>query len=122
MKAEIASDARRMLRASHGQNNRILDYHNQVVVYSIQILGLSFGLIITGRQLRAARALLGMEQIELAKHSRVAIGTIRRMESFDGEVGARTSTLSQVQKALERAGVEFLNDGQPGVRLKRQPH
>ena len=77
-------------------------------------------MIITGRQLRAARALLGMEQIELAKHSRVAIGTIRRMESFDGEVGARTSTLSQVQKALERAGVEFLNDGQPGVRLKRQ--
>jgi predicted transcriptional regulator len=78
-------------------------------------------LIITGRQLRAARALLGMEQIELAKRSRVAVGTIRRMESFDEEVGARTSTLSQVQKALEKAGVEFLNDGQPGVRLKRTP-
>jgi hypothetical protein len=44
------------------------------------------------------------------------------MESFDEEVGARTSTLSQVQKALEQAGVEFLDDGQPGVRLKRQPH
>jgi hypothetical protein len=44
------------------------------------------------------------------------------MESFDGEVGARTSTLSQVQKVLERAGVEFLNDGQPGVRLKREPN
>ena len=83
---------------------------------------LSLGLTITGRQLRAARALLGMEQIELAKRSRVAVGTIRRMESFDEEVGARTSTLSQVQKALEKAGVEFLNDGQPGVRLKRQPH
>ena len=79
-------------------------------------------MIITGRQLRAARALLGMEQIELAKRARVAIGTIRRMESFDEEVGARTWTLSQVQKALEKAGVEFLNDGQPGVRLKRQPH
>lgn len=76
-------------------------------------------MIITGRQLRAARALLGMEQIELAKRARVAVGTIRRMESFDEEVGARTSTLSQVQKALEKAGVEFLNDGQPGVRLKR---
>ena len=60
-----------------------------------------------------------MEQIELAKRSRVAVGTIRRMESFDEEVGARTSTLSQVQKALDRSGVEFLNDGQPGVRLKR---
>ena len=82
---------------------------------------LSLVLIITGRQLRAARALLGMEQIELAARSRVAVGTIRRMESFDEEVGARTATLSQVQKALEKAGVEFLNDGQPGVRLKRQP-
>jgi len=40
------------------------------------------------------------------------------MESFDGEVGARTSTLWLVQKALERAGVEFLNDGQPGVRMR----
>jgi hypothetical protein len=63
-----------------------------------------------------------MEQIELAKCSRVAVGTIRRMESFDEEVGARTSTLSQVQKALEEAGVDFLNDGQPGVRLKRSPN
>jgi predicted transcriptional regulator len=76
-----------------------------------------FDLTISGRQLRAARALLGMEQIELAKRSRVAIGTIRRMESFHGEIGARTSTLSQVQKALEKAGVEFLNHEQPGVRL-----
>jgi len=45
-------------------------------------------LLITGRQLRAARVLIGMEQIDLAKRARVAIGTIRRMESFDGEVGA----------------------------------
>lgn len=74
--------------------------------------------MITGRQLRAARVLLGMEQIELAKRARVAIGTIRRMESFDGEIGARTSTLSLVKKALERAGIEFLNDDRPGVRLR----
>jgi predicted transcriptional regulator len=76
-------------------------------------------LLITGRQLHAAHALLGIDQVELAKRSRVAIGTIRRMELFDGEVGARTSTLSIVTKALERAGIEFLNDGQPGVRIKR---
>jgi predicted transcriptional regulator len=76
-------------------------------------------LIATGRQLRAARALLGMGQIELARRSRVAIGTIRRMESFEGEIGSRTSTLSLVQKALEKAGVEFLGGEQPGVRLKR---
>ena len=62
--------------------------------------------------------LVGMEQIELAKRARVAIGTIRRMESFDGEIGSRTSTLSLVKKALEKAGVEFLNDDRPGVRLR----
>ena len=76
--------------------------------------------MITGRQLRAARVLLGMEQIELAKLSRVAIGTIRRMESFNGEIGARTSTLSLVIRALSKAGIEFLNDDQPGVRLKKK--
>jgi transcriptional regulator with XRE-family HTH domain len=77
--------------------------------------------LVTGRQLRAARALLGWEQIELAKRSRVAIGTIRRMESFAGEVGSRTSTLSQVLAALEKAGIQFLNDESPGVRLRLAP-
>jgi transcriptional regulator with XRE-family HTH domain len=74
--------------------------------------------LITGRQLRAARALIGWEQITLAKRSRVAIGTIRRMESFGGEIGSRTSTLSQVQATLEKAGIEFLNHDSPGVRLR----
>ena len=60
-----------------------------------------------------------MEQAELSRRARVGIGTIRRMESFDGEIGAWTTTLSLVLKALEKAGLEFLNDGQPGVRLKR---
>jgi predicted transcriptional regulator len=76
--------------------------------------------LITGRQLRAARVLVGLEQIELARRARVAIGTIRRMESFDGEIGARTSTLSLVKKALEKTGIEFLDDDQPGVRLKKK--
>jgi hypothetical protein len=40
MKAEIASDTRRMLRASHGQNNLIVDSYNQLFVYDIHILGL----------------------------------------------------------------------------------
>ena len=74
--------------------------------------------MITGRQLKAARALAGWEQTDLAKKSGVAISTVRRMESFDGEVGARTSTLSLVKRALERAGIEFLNDDRPGVRMR----
>jgi hypothetical protein len=59
-----------------------------------------------------------MEQIELAKRARVSVGTVRRMESFEGEIGSRTGTLSLVKKALENAGVEFLNDDRPGLRLK----
>lgn len=40
------------------------------------------------------------------------------MERFDGPVGARTETFGRVVAALEKAGVEFLNDQRPGVRLK----
>jgi hypothetical protein len=40
------------------------------------------------------------------------------MEDFDGAVGARTDTLDKVVTVLEKAGVEFLDDGQPGVRLR----
>jgi hypothetical protein len=49
----------------------------------------------------------------MAKRSRIAIGTIRRMESFAGPINSRTSTLSQVQQTLERAGIQFLNDESP---------
>ena len=76
--------------------------------------------LISGRQLRAARALLGWDQPKLAKAARVAIGTIRRMESFSGAIGAQTGTLYKVQAALEKGGVEFLNDDAPGVRLRRK--
>jgi transcriptional regulator with XRE-family HTH domain len=79
------------------------------------MLGLA---LITGRQLKAARALVGWEQTDLAKKAGVAISTIRRMESFTAEIGARTGTLSLVQRALERAGIEFLDDGSPGVRVR----
>ena len=71
-----------------------------------------------GRQLRAARALLGWDQAKLAKMARVAIGTIRRMESFAGTINSQTGTLYNVQKALEKGGIEFLDDDRPGVRLR----
>jgi transcriptional regulator with XRE-family HTH domain len=75
-------------------------------------------IVIRGKQLRAARALLGWSQNELAKKSRVALGTIRRMEDFDDAVGARTDTLAKVVNVLETAGIEFLDDGKPGVRMR----
>lgn len=74
---------------------------------------------ITGRHIRAARALLGWAQLDLAKKAKVALGTIRRMESFDGPVGARTETLGRIVVALEKAGIEFLNGDRPGVRLTK---
>ena len=77
-------------------------------------------IVITGKHIRAARALLGWAQGELARKSRVALGTIRRMEGFEGSVGARTETLGRVVSVLEKAGVEFLDGGGPGVRMKSQ--
>ncbi len=71
--------------------------------------------------MKAARALIGMEQTELADKAKVAISTIRRMESFDGEIAAHSGTLLKVQKALEKAGIEFLNHQRPGVRMRAMP-
>ncbi len=75
---------------------------------------------VTGRQLRAARVLLGWEQIELAKRARVAIGPVRRMESFDGPIGSRTETLRKVIGVMEKSGLQFLDDDSPGVRLHKK--
>lgn len=43
------------------------------------------------------------------------------MEGFNGPVGARTDTLRKIMTVLEKAGVEFLNDDRPGVRLAAKP-
>jgi predicted transcriptional regulator len=75
-------------------------------------------IVITGTHIRAARALLGWTQRGLSKKSHVALGTILRMEGFDGAIGARTETLGKVVATLEKAGVEFLDDERPGVRLR----
>ena len=77
-------------------------------------------ILISGRHLRAARGLLGWTQKDLAQRGEVALGTLRKMEDSDGPVDARTETLIRVMLALEKAGVEFLNDDQPGVRLKKR--
>jgi hypothetical protein len=42
------------------------------------------------------------------------------MEGFDGPVGARTDTVAKVAGVLQKASVEFLNDDQPGVRMKKK--
>jgi predicted transcriptional regulator len=75
-------------------------------------------ILISGAHIRAARGLLGWTQKDLAKRGKVALGTLRKMEDSDGPVDSRTDTLIKVMTALEKAGVEFLNDGQPGVRMR----
>lgn len=73
----------------------------------------------TGNQLRAARALVDMDQGALAKAADVSVNTIRNMEaSKEGTINANNQTVVAVQKALEKVGIEFLNHDQPGVRLK----
>ena len=51
----------------------------------------------------------------------MALGTVRRLETFDGPVGSRTETLGNVVLVMEKAGVEFLDHGSPGVRLLGPP-
>ena len=77
---------------------------------------------ISGNQIRAARALIGMEQKDLADLAKVAIGTIRNMESAGAQpVKGRTDTLNAVVEALKGAGVLFVaeNGEGAGVRLRK---
>ena len=76
-------------------------------------------MLTTGYQLAAARALIGLDQIELAARVGVSANTIRNMEASKANaIAGRSQNVQAVQAALEAAGVEFLNHGQPGVRLK----
>lgn len=75
-------------------------------------------MLTTGNQLKAARALAGVEQTDLAKAAAVHVNTIRSMEaSGAGAIAGRSANVQAVQRVLEAAGIEFLNHGQPGVRL-----
>ena len=78
--------------------------------------------MISTRQIKAARALLGWSQADLAQHSSVSEPTIARLESVDGPVAGRPSTAEKIRAALEKAGIEFIdeNGGGPGVRLRKR--
>jgi transcriptional regulator with XRE-family HTH domain len=80
--------------------------------------------MITAAQMRAARALLGIDQRQLAELSGVSLPTIQRMEASDGTVRGVVDTLMKVIDAFDAAGVELIGDNAPsqgqgrGVRLK----
>ena len=80
--------------------------------------------MITAQQLRAARALLGLDQRRLAAASGLSLPTIQRMEASGGVVRGNVESLVKLIEALDRAGVELIGDGAAsagggrGVRLK----
>ena len=81
--------------------------------------------MMTASQLRAARALLGIDQKTLADMAGVSLPTIQRMEASDGNVRGIVDTLTKVIEALNEAGVELIGEnarsdtGGRGVRLRR---
>ncbi len=80
--------------------------------------------MITAAQLRAARALLGVDQRQLADLSGLSVPTIQRMEASDGVIRGNVDSLMKLIGALDNAGIELIGDGAVshdggrGVRLK----
>lgn len=80
--------------------------------------------MITDTQMRAARALLGIDQRQLAEAAGLSLPTIQRMEGSAGQVRGNVESLVKVVEALEAAGVELIGEGAQsteggrGVRLK----
>ncbi|HPE24184.1 MAG TPA: helix-turn-helix domain-containing protein [Albidovulum sp.] len=91
----------------------------QIITYDIESKQM-----ITAAQMRAARALLGMDQKMLAELSGLSVPTIQRMEASDGTVRGVVGSLTKVVEALEGAGIELIGEGAAshsggrGVRLK----
>jgi transcriptional regulator with XRE-family HTH domain len=73
-------------------------------------------------QIRAARALLNLSQQELARRASIGVGTIKRIEAAREALTGTAQTLSRIQKALEAAGITFIDQDEqrgPGVRLRK---
>ena len=79
--------------------------------------------VVGTRQIKAARSLLAWSQADLARQSGVSEPTVARLEAADGELGGREQTGAKIRTALEKAGIDFIdeNGGGPGVRLRKKP-
>lgn len=77
--------------------------------------------MLTGEQVKAARALARMEQRQLAEAAGVSVQTIKRLEAVVGAISANTSTEAALRRALGGAGVLFIDENGegPGVRLRK---
>ena len=81
--------------------------------------------MITAGQLRASRALLGLDQRKLAESAGLSLPTIQRMEASDGVIRGNVDSLMKLVNAMDALGVELITDnassqgGGRGVRLKK---
>ncbi|MBN9509839.1 MAG: helix-turn-helix transcriptional regulator [Alphaproteobacteria bacterium] len=81
--------------------------------------------MMTAGQMRAARAILGMDQRRLAEISGLSLPTIQRMEASEGVIRGTIESLTKLIAALNAAGVDLIGEGAPspdggrGVRLRR---
>jgi len=72
-------------------------------------------------QIRAARVLIDLSQEELAKLAGIGVATLRRVEAVRDEISGNARSILRIQRALEEAGVEFIDQDDvkgPGVRLR----
>ena len=77
--------------------------------------------MINNKQIKCARSLLGIGQIELAKQSGVSLTVIRRLEIFNEEYNPTVNTIKKIQTAFESQGVKFINkDGEFGATIIEQ--
>jgi transcriptional regulator with XRE-family HTH domain len=75
-------------------------------------------MLIWARQIKAARCLVGWQQLQLAVAAGVGIVTIRRIERMMGAISAQFETVEKIRRALEGAGVEFIGEPKPGVCVR----
>ena len=80
--------------------------------------------MITANQLRAARALLNIDQRQMAERADLSVPTIQRMEASDGVIRGNVDSLMKLVAALDNAGIDLINPGAAstaggrGVRLR----
>jgi len=77
--------------------------------------------LITSDQIRAARALLRWSGKDLAEKTGLGFSTLMRLEVLDGVPSAQAKTLENIQKAFEKAGIEFIGSPEDGAGVRWRP-
>jgi hypothetical protein len=96
----------------------------RTIYYDVIYIILDVDRMISAGQMRAARAMLGIDQRKLAELSGLSLPTIQRMEASDGTIRGNVDSLTKLVSALDTAGIELIGEGANslmggrGVRLK----